>query len=189
MTSDAWSRTVPGKNSYQVVEAGYKCNMTDISAALGIVQLAEVEARLRRREQIWNTYDRQLRELPLVLPAAPDPRCRHAYHLYSVLIDTEALKIDRGQLAAAMAAENIGTGVHYVPVHMQPYYRQRYRFHPSDFPNASLIGRRTISLPLSAEMTEGDVSDVCEALTRVLRFYAKSVGNRGKSHKARAAAG
>jgi dTDP-4-amino-4,6-dideoxygalactose transaminase len=146
--------------------------MTDIAAALGSPQLAEVESRWKRREEIWHTYADNLKELPLVLPSPAEPHTRHAYHLFTPLLILERLGVQRENVIAALHAENITVGIHYVPVHMQPYYRRRFGFRTSDFPNAAFVGRRTFSLPLSPNMSAEDVSDVCTALTRILGYYA-----------------
>jgi len=173
MTADAWSRFVGGPSGYDVIEAGFKYNMTDLAAALGLPQLAKVEDHWRQRERVWLQYSRLLRDLPLLLPAT-DAGSRHAYHLYTPLLVLEELRVGRREIIVALEAENIGVGIHYVPVHQHPYYRHRFGFADSDFPNATFVGERTLSLPLSPAMSEGDVSDVVTALTRICRYYAGS---------------
>ena len=171
MTADAWSRFVGGPSGYEVVAAGFKYNMTDVAAALALPQLDSIEERWQQRERLWHVYDQRLTGLPFVLPAATQPDSRHAYHLYTPLLEREEIGASRQQIIAALDAENIGVGIHYVPVHQQPYYRGRFRFSDDDFPSASFVGERTISLPLSAGMSEQDVEDVATALTRILRHY------------------
>ncbi len=173
MTADAWSRFVGGPSGYEVIEAGFKYNMTDLAAALGLPQLAKIEELWRQRERVWLQYNEQLKDLPLLLPSA-DPESRHAYHLYTPLLILEELRVGRTEIIAALEAENIGAGIHYVPVHQQPYYRQQFGFEDSDFPNATFVGERTLSLPLSPAMSPQDVSEVTTALTRILRYYAVS---------------
>ena len=175
MTADAWSRFEGGPSGYEVVEAGFKYNMTDIAAALGLPQLAKIEERWPLRERIWLQYNKQMKELPLVLPPDTEPQSRHAYHLYTPLLMLEELRVGRAEIVAALEAENIGVGIHYVPVHQQPYYRQQLGFKDSDFPNATFVGERTLSLPLSPAMSEHDAADVVTALTRICRYYAASV--------------
>ena len=102
----------------------------------------------------------------------PSAESRHAYHLYTPLLILEELGVGRTEIIAALEAENIGIGIHYVPVHQQPYYRQQFGLEDSDFPNATFVGERTLSLPLSPTMSEQDVSDVVTALTRICRYYA-----------------
>jgi dTDP-4-amino-4,6-dideoxygalactose transaminase len=171
MTADAWSRFVGGPSGYEVVAAGFKYNMTDVAAALALPQLAVVEEHWKRRGQIWQAYNERLKGLPLLLPSPTEPGSRHAYHLYTPLLSLEEIGVPREKIIAALDAENIGVGIHYVPVHQQPYYRQRFRLTDADFPNATFVGERTISLPLSPAMSEQDVDDVATALIRIFRYY------------------
>jgi dTDP-4-amino-4,6-dideoxygalactose transaminase len=171
MTADAWSRFAGGPSRYEVVAAGFKYNMTDIAAALALPQLRIVDEHWKRREQVWQAYNERLRGLPLLLPSQPQPDSRHAYHLYTPLLRLEEIGVERDQIVTALGAENIGAGIHYVPVHQQPYYRQRFRFADSSFPNATFVGARTLSLPLSPAMSEQDVDDVATALARIFRYY------------------
>jgi dTDP-4-amino-4,6-dideoxygalactose transaminase len=171
MTADAWSRFVGGPSGYEVVDAGFKYNMTDVAAALALPQLVSVEGRWRQREQLWRAYNERLAALPLQLPAPSPAESRHALHLYTPLLASEEIGASREQIIAALDAENIGVGIHYVPVHQQPYYRERFGFQDSDFPNASYVGERTISLPLSAGMSEKDVEDIAAALKRIFRYH------------------
>jgi len=175
MTADAWSRFVGGPSGYEVVEAGFKYNMTDLVASLALPQLPRIEEQWRQRERVWLQYNEQLKHVPLLLPPMPEPESRHAYHLYTPLLKLEELTFGRAEILAALQAENIGVGIHYVPVHQQPYYRQQFGLKDSDFPNATFVGERTFSLPLSPAMSEQDVADVVTALTRICRYYAASV--------------
>ena len=172
VATSAWTRFSGDVAGYQVIAAGFKYNMTDMEAALGLPQLPLLEERWAQREQLWRAYDEGLKELPVILPEVGDTRNRHAYHLYTPLLRLERLSVGRHQIVAAMEAENIGVGIHYEPVHAQPFYRKHLGYRDADFPNATYIGERTISLPLSAGMTEDDVSEVCTALARVLHYYA-----------------
>ena len=127
MTADAWSRFVGGPSGYEVIAAGFKYNMTDLAAALGLPQLAKIEDHWRQRERVWSQYNQQLKELPLMLPTDTEPESRHAYHLYTPLLKLEELRVGRAEVIAALEAENIGVGIHYVPVHQQPYYQAAVR--------------------------------------------------------------
>ena len=171
MTADAWSRFVGGPSGYEVVAAGFKYNMTDVAAALALPQLDSVHKNWQQREKLWRVYNKRLAALPLQLPAACKLDSRHACHLYTPLLALEEIGASREQVIAALDAENIGVGIHYVPVHQQPYYRQRLGLRDTDFPNATYVGERTISLPLSAGMSERDVDDVAGALKRIFRYY------------------
>ncbi len=172
MTADAWTRYIGAPSGYEVIAAGFKYNMTDIEAALGLPQLARIDEHWRRREEVWSQYSEMLQGLPLRLPARIDGDSRHAYHLYTPLLALEEIGVTREKIIAALDAENIGVGIHYVPVHQQPYYRERFGFADSDFPNAAFVGERTLSLPLSPAMSEQDVSDVAVALRRIFKYYS-----------------
>ncbi len=168
LSADAWSRySDAGYKHYFVNELGFKCNMTDLQAGLGIHQLARVEASWARRQEIWDQYQLALKGLPIGLPAQPEPGTRHAYHLYTVLIDSDQCGIDRDRFLVAMHEENIGLGVHYLSVAEHPFY-QRFGWRPEQWPEAMRIGRQTISLPLSPALTDQDVEDVIGATRRVL---------------------
>jgi len=170
MSKDAWRRfSDEGYRHYQVVSAGFKYNMMDIQAAIGIHQLRRVEKCWQRRRQIWQMYQEALRTLPVKLPPEPAPDTRHAFHLYTILIDPQQCGIGRDEFLSAMTAHNIGVGVHYLSIPEHPYYRQTFGWRPEDYPNAMLVGRQTVSLPLSAKLTDEDVHDVIRAVKAVLR--------------------
>jgi dTDP-4-amino-4,6-dideoxygalactose transaminase len=169
MSKDAWKRfSDEGFKHYEVIYAGYKCNMMDIQAAIGIHQLRRVDAYWSRRKEIWDKYNAAFQALHCLTPEKTAPSCKHAFHLYTLLIDVERLGKTRDWAINSLTAENIGVGVHYLPVHLHPYYRDTYGWKNGDFPNAEWIGERTISLPLSAGLTDRDVADVVEAVTKVL---------------------
>lgn len=170
MSKDAWRRFGDeGYKHYQVVEAGFKYNMMDLQAAIGIHQLQRVETYWIRRREIWDRYNQAFADLPISLPVDPAPDTRHAYHLYTIQVDEARTGISRDSFLNAMTAHNIGIGVHYLSIPEHPYYQQRYGWKPEDYPNAMRIGRQTVSLPLSAKLTEEDVEDVIEAVRRVLQ--------------------
>lgn len=169
MSHDAWNRfSDEGYRHYQVIHAGYKYNMMDIQAAMGIHQLKRVERYWKHRKSIWEKYNVAFRELPCILPAEPEFDTKHAYHLYTPFIDTDRLGKSRDWVLSAMTAENIGIGVHYLPVHLHPFYRKTFGWKEGDFPNAEWIGERTVSLPLSASLNDQDVEDVITAFRKVL---------------------
>ncbi len=169
LSKDAWKRFGDeGYKHYEVVECGYKYNMMDIQAAIGIHQLKRVETHWLRRREIWDKYNSAFADLPLTLPAEPDRETRHAYHLYTLLIDEKTAKITRDEFLGRMTAENIGVGVHYMSVPEHPYYRKTFGWKPEDYPNAMEIGRKTVSLPLSAALSDEDVNDVITAVRKIL---------------------
>lgn len=170
MSGDAWKRySDEGYRHYEVTFPGFKYNMMDLQAAIGIPQLARVEQNHARREQIWQRYLEAFADLPLMTPSEPPPGDRHARHLFVILCALEHLRKNRDWILQALHAEGIGTGVHYRPLHLHPYYRERYGHRPGDFPNAEWIGERTISLPFSSKLSDADVDDVIAAVRKVMR--------------------
>jgi dTDP-4-amino-4,6-dideoxygalactose transaminase len=168
--SDAWARySGDPVVTHDTVDAGFKYNLTDLQASLGLHQLRRVESNLRRREDVWRAYDAAFEHLEAIeTPAPVTPGHRHARHLYTMLIRPEALRIDRQTFVASLGQEGIGTGIHFVPLHLHTYYRQRYGYRLGDFPMAEEIGARTVSLPLSAALSEEDVEDVVAAVRKVV---------------------
>lgn len=165
----AWQRfSDAGFRHYEVVEPGFKYNMTDVQAALGLHQLPRLDGWIDQRAELWRRYDELLIDLPLQTPAPADANSRHARHLYQVLLDPDA-GLTRDELLAGLTAQRIGTGVHYRGVHLHPFYRDKYELSPADFPVASAISEQTLSLPLSPKVTEVDQRDVVGALEALLR--------------------
>jgi dTDP-4-amino-4,6-dideoxygalactose transaminase len=165
MSKDAWRRfSDAGYKHYQVVECGFKYNMMDLQAAIGIHQLRRIETYWQRRQEIWRRYDEAFADLPVGLPAPADPGTRHAYHLYTLLIDHAVTGISRDDFLTGMTQRSIGIGVHYLSIPEHPYYRERFGWRPEDYPEAMRIGRQTVSLPLSAKLTEADLQYVVEAV-------------------------
>jgi dTDP-4-amino-4,6-dideoxygalactose transaminase len=164
----AWQRfSDAGFKHYEVVEPGFKFNMTDVQASLGLHQLPLLDGWIERRAQLWDRYDRLLADLPVNTPPPPEPDTTHARHLYQVTVDADA-PLNRDELLDGLTARRIGTGVHYRGVHLHPYYRDRYGLSPSEFPVATDISESTLSLPLSPKVTEADQDDVVGAPTDLL---------------------
>ena len=171
MNMDAWARTGnEGYKHYHVVEAGLKYNMMDIQAAIGIHQLKRIERYWHRRQEIWHHYNESLADLPIALPAAPETETRHAYHIYNILIDELKTSINRDAFLNAMIARNIGIGVHYLSIPEHPYYRNTFGWKPEQYPIAMRIGRQTVSLPISAKLSDGDVEDVIMAVRKIIKY-------------------
>lgn len=169
MSRDAWKRfSDEGYKHYYVVECGFKYNMMDLQAAIGIHQLKRVECNWKRRQEIWRLYNEAFSDLPVGLPAPVELNTRHACHLYTMLIDKEKTDISRDEFLNAMTAHNIGVGVHYLSIPEHPFYQKTFGWKPEDYPNAMHIGRQTVSLPLSAKLTDDDVGDVVEAVKGIL---------------------
>ncbi|MFC1577585.1 DegT/DnrJ/EryC1/StrS family aminotransferase [Thermodesulfobacteriota bacterium] len=169
MSKDAWRRfSDEGYKHYQVIHPGYKYNMIDMQAAIGIHQLPRIDRYRQKRLDIWCKYNDAFQDLPCQLPLEPEPQSKHAYHLYTPLLEIEKIAKERDWVLGALTAENIGVGVHYLPVHLHPYYRKTFGWQKGDFPNAEWVGERTVSLPLSAALCEKDVQDVIDAFRKVL---------------------
>jgi dTDP-4-amino-4,6-dideoxygalactose transaminase len=169
MSKDAWKRfSDSGWVHYQVIEAGFKYNMMDIQAALGIHQLKRVEKNWLRREEIWKRYNAAFRDLPIATPADPEPDTRHAYHLYTIMVDEARCGVSRDSFLSAIQKEGIGVGVHYLSIPEHPYYQQTFGWSPPQYPRAMQLGRETVSLPIGPKLGDGDVADVIEAVRRVL---------------------
>ena len=169
MSKDAWKRFGDeGYKHYFVVECGFKYNMMDVQAAIGIHQLRRIEPYWQRRGEIWGQYNEAFAKLPLKLPAAPEPDTKHAYHLYSILVDADRTGISRDAFLTAMTARQIGVGVHYQSIPEHPYYQERFGWRPEHYPNAMRIGRQTVSLPISAKLEPRDVEYIVEAVTDCL---------------------
>lgn len=174
LSADAWRRFGPGTAIQQeVVRLGFKYNMTDVAAAIGLGQLARLEGFIEHRERLARRYDEGLRGLPLEIPARPPAGApdRHALHLYVVLVQEERLGASRDQVVSALRAQNIGATVHYPAIHHHTYYREAVQYDEDELRVATDVTRRIISLPLSAAMTNGDVDDVVGAMHRVLACF------------------
>lgn len=175
LSRDAWKRySEEGFQPYDVVAAGYKYNMMDIQAALGIHQLARLENNLKVRERHWQAYDEAFAGVeeittppPLVVHSRFE-KTRHARHLYTILLDLERLKISRGEFMASLQRANIGTGVHFTSLHLLSFYRDKFGYKRGDFPNAEFISDRTVSLPLSSRLDQKDVADVVNAVRKIV---------------------
>jgi dTDP-4-amino-4,6-dideoxygalactose transaminase len=170
MSADAWKRFGDeGYKHYYVVEAGFKYNMMDLQASIGIHQLERVEAYWSRRQEIWNRYQQAFADLPVTLPAEPEAETRHAYHLYSILIDEKTAGLSRNKFLELMTKNKIGVGVHYLSIPEHPFYQDRFSWRAEDYPNAMRIGRQTVSLPLSAKGTDEEVDYIISTVKKVLK--------------------
>jgi dTDP-4-amino-4,6-dideoxygalactose transaminase len=170
MSKDAWHRfSDKGYKHYDVVEAGFKYNMMDLQAAIGIHQLAKVERHWQRRLEIWNAYLEAFADLPIDLPAPFEPETRHALHLFTIGVDADRCGINRDDFMMRLHEAGIGTGVHYRSIAEHPYYQERFGWRPEEWPVAMQIGRTTVSLPLSPALNQGDVARVAEATSAAIR--------------------
>ena len=169
MSQDAWKRfSDDGYKHYEVVEVGYKFNMMDLQAAIGMHQIQRVEAYWCRRQEIWKRYNEAFAGLPAQLPAPFEAGTRHALHLYTLLIDPRRAPVTRDQFVMALHRRKIGTGVHYRSIPVHPAYQKLFGWQPASFPHAWAIGEATVSLPLSAKLTDDDVAEVILAVREIL---------------------
>jgi dTDP-4-amino-4,6-dideoxygalactose transaminase len=169
MSADAWSRfSDDGYNHYEIVYPGFKYNMTDIQAALGLTQLSRIKGWLARRHEIWARYDEAFADLPIFTPMPAAPDTVHGRHLYTPMLDIENCELSRDQLLLAMHERGIGTGVHYRSLHLHKYYRETFGFSPDAFPNAKWISDRTFTIPLSAKLSDDDAGRIIAALRNVV---------------------
>jgi len=171
INSDFRERAERGAFAYEMVDLGYNYRLSDIQCALGITQLARLRASVARRQAIARQYDNAFCRLPAVNPLVVRGNISHAYHLYVVRLDLEALTVDRAAIFSALRAEGIGVNVHYLPVHLHPYYNSRYGTKPGDCPVAEAVYPRVLSLPMFPAMSDGDVGDVVAAVDKVISHY------------------
>jgi dTDP-4-amino-4,6-dideoxygalactose transaminase len=170
ISRDAWKRyTATGSWAYEILAPGFKYNLSDVAAALGLAQLAKLERMWRRRQDIARRYDEAFAGCPeLELPARADTN-QHAWHLYPLRIHAARLHLDRAAIIEDLRKRRIGTSVHFIPLHAHPYYRETYGFLPEDFPVAWREYQREISLPIYSRMSDADVGDVINAVLETVR--------------------
>jgi dTDP-4-amino-4,6-dideoxygalactose transaminase len=174
ISRDAWKRyTAEGSWFYEVIDAGYKYNMTDITAALGLQQLARRQWLLERRQTIAAAYNAAFANVDELEIPPERSDSQHAWHLYALRIHPERLTITRDEFIKELAAANIGTSVHFIPLHLHPFYRDTYNLAPEDFPVALATYQREISLPIYPGMTEDDTQDVIAAVLRIVEQRRK----------------
>ncbi len=170
MSRDAFDRftaTVPSW-AYEIVAPGFKYNLTDIAAAVGLHQLKRLPAFQRRREEIAAIYNEAFSDLPLVTPPLPAAGERHSWHLYVARL-ADAAPLPRDRFIEKMFEAGIGCSVHYIPLHLHPYWRDRYGLTPAQFPHSQHAYEQMLSLPLYTRMTDADVQRVCETVRALLR--------------------
>ena len=169
MTSDFRQRAEAGSWYYEIVDLGYNYRITDIQCALGCSQLKKLPEFLKRRREIAGRYDAFFADIPEVNPLSVQAAVQHAYHLYVVRIDLDALALDRKTLFKQMRDKGVEVNVHYIPVHLHPYYRKRFGLGPGLCPVAEAAYERIVSLPVCPRLTDGEVQYVMNALEEVAR--------------------
>lgn len=174
MSRDAWKRySSTGSWYYEVIDSGYKYNMTDIQAALGIHQLRRLDGFIETRQTYAQMYDEAFSELEEIITPVKHPDRSHAYHLYVIRLKEEALTIDRSQFIEELKAFNVGTSVHYIPVHLHPFYQKQFGYKRGDLPKTEEIYDSIVSLPLYPLMSREDVEYVIEVVKHVIQTHRR----------------
>ena len=170
MSKDAWNRFGDsGYKHYQVVEAGFKYNMMDLQAAIGIHQLARIEESWHRRQHIWQRYQNEFKDCGIRLPLEPAEDTRHGYHLFTINVEKRDCGIARDDFLNRLADNNIGAGVHYTCIPSHQYYVERFGWRAEEFPAAKRFGETTVSLPLSAALSDAEISHIIEVVKSLLQ--------------------
>ena len=173
ISSDARHRQKVGQWHYEMVLLGFNYRLTDVACALGLQQLTRLDSNLARRREIAARYTAAFRDIPGMIPPVVRSGANPAWHLYPIRLDLQKLAADRAQVFRALRAENIGVNVHYIPVHLHPYYREQFGYQGGEFPIAEDAYARLISLPMFHSMADQDVVDVITAVEKVMRHYAR----------------
>jgi dTDP-4-amino-4,6-dideoxygalactose transaminase len=184
ITQDAWKRYQRGGSwQYEIHYPGFKYNLTDIASAIGIVQLKKCDAIYKRRLEVVNQYLEELRHIEEIKLPVCDPDVQHAWHLFVIQLELEKLKINRAEFIKKMNAKNIGVSVHFISLHLHPYYRHSFNYRPEDFPNAAFLSQRVVSLPVYPKLTQRDIRRVVKAVEDIITTSRKSVVLYGSKHE------
>jgi perosamine synthetase len=176
INADAWNRYgAGGRWYYEVAEAGFKYNLSDLAAAIGLVQLERLDELADARAAIAARYDAAFAGTDLLDPPPRRAGDRHAWHLYVISLNLDALEIDRADVMERLSGEGIGTSVHFIPLHLHPHYQQRYGYRPGDFPVAERLYERSISLPIWPGMTDDQIRRVTDTLLGILDGARRAV--------------
>jgi dTDP-4-amino-4,6-dideoxygalactose transaminase len=174
ISRDAWKRySMEGYRHWDIIYPGYKYNMFDIQAALGIEQLKKVDMFWKKRKQIVERYNQAFSDEPALSLLSTAPENKNAYYLYVLVIRTEDLKADRDQIMNAVQAEGVGIGIHFRNIAQHPYYKDKYGYKTGSLPEAEYVSDRVLSIPLFPAMTESEADSVIEAVTKVIEHYRK----------------
>lgn len=173
ISSDARQRQTAGQWQYDMVLLGFNYRLPDLVCALGLQQLSRLDSNLTRRREIATRYSAAFREMRGIVPPTANDDTNPAWHLYPIRLRPEQLSADRTEVFRALRAENIGVNVHYIPVHMHPYYRDRFGYKGGEYPVAEDAYSRLISLPMFHGMTDQDVQDVVDGLRKVMNAYTR----------------
>jgi len=159
---------------YEMQELGYNYRLTDFQCALGIAQLKKIDKNIQRRVEIAKRYNDEFKDLTeIIIPELNPLDSTSTWHIYMIQLNLEKLKVGRKEIFEALRAENIGVNVHYIPVHLQPYYQKTYNYHKGDFPKAENYYSRAITLPIFPKMSDKDIDDVIAVVKKVINYYKK----------------
>lgn len=174
ISRDAWKRyTAEGSWYYEIIAPGYKYNLTDIAAAIGLVQLRKLERMWERRKEIAARYTEAFSQYPELDVPTTQGEVEHSWHLYILRLNLEKVKISRNQFIEELKARKIGTSVHFIPLHLHPYYRETYGYQPDDFSVAYQEYQRVVSLPIYSKMGDKDIEDVIDAICEIIENYKR----------------
>lgn len=174
MNRDAWKRYDKGGSwYYEIVQPGYKYNMTDIQAAMGIWQLKKLNGFQARRREVVNRYHAAFADCPAIQIPVERPEVEHTWHLYCIRIVSEALSIDRARFIDELTERQIGSSVHFIPIHIHPFYRDKYGYKPYDFPVAFSDYERLISIPLNPRISDEEVARVIDAVLDIVQIHRR----------------
>ena len=172
ISKDAWKRySSEGSWYYEIEYSGYKYNMSDLQASIGIHQMKKLDQMQKRREEIADMYNKSFDQISQITTPTVKSYATHAWHLYPIQVNPDMLSINRNEFIEALKAENIGTSVHFIPLHLHPYYKEKYGFKGDDFPNAESLYKNEISLPIYPKMEDKDVEDVITAVKKIIDYY------------------
>jgi dTDP-4-amino-4,6-dideoxygalactose transaminase len=174
ISRDAWKRyTAEGSWYYEILYPGYKYNLTDMAAALGIQQLKKCDQFWELRQHCASCYNEGFKAVPEITAPYVRQDVQHAWHLYVIQLNLEQLQISRNEFIELLKKENIGTSVHFIPLHLHPYYRDTFGYRPEDFPHASAVFERIISLPIHPKLTEADILRVIETVRTLVKRHRR----------------
>jgi dTDP-4-amino-4,6-dideoxygalactose transaminase len=173
ISRDAWNRyTKEGKWYYEILEAGYKYNLTDLQAAIGLVQLAKCDAMRQARRRIAERYTSAFQDMELLETPTVRAGCESAWHLYILRLRLKALRIDRGRFIEELKSLGIGTSVHFIPLHLHPFHQRRFGYKRGDFPHAEAEYERCISLPIYPALADDEIDHVISSVKEVCHSWA-----------------
>ena len=174
MSKGAWNRFAGGSWKYEVLAAGYKYNITDIAASLGLAQLDKLESMQATRRQITEIYDEYFAQANGIIPLKDAGHGRHSNHLYIIRVDGNKISLGRDEFIETLNNDyNIGVSVHYIPVHLQPFYRQNFGTKPGDYAQTEQLYSQVISLPIYPSMTKGDAEYAAQAVCHIANIHTK----------------